>query len=107
MVGRLLRLLLRIAGWLLTPLVLILAAAIGATIGLLVAPTFSTATTGFIAVGVLALLAAIAGLFGWVHLLREHPELRHTLEMSTDGTPVSPLVQRLIHPDAPPPADAP
>lgn len=92
------RLLFRIAGWLLTPLVLILAAGIGATIGLLVAPTLSPdAALGFTAG--LALLAGIAGLVFWLRLLREHPGLRHTLEVTVQGVPESPLVERLIHPD--------
>lgn len=99
MPGRVARLLLRLAGWVLTPLVLITAAAIGATLGLLIAPQFSSATHGLLLTGALALAAAIIGLILWVRLLRDHPRLRHTLEIAVDGTPDSPVVQHLIHPD--------
>jgi hypothetical protein len=96
---RVARLFLRLAGWVLTPLVLITAAAIGATLGLFIAPEFSSATNGLVLTGALALAAAIVGLILWVRLLRQHPQLRHTLEMTVQGTPDSPVVQRLIHPD--------
>ena len=95
---RLARLLFRAAGWLLTPLVLISAAGIGATIGLVVAPTLAPDAALGLTIG-LSLLAAIAGLVLWMRLLREHPGLRHTLEMTAQGVPESALVQRLIHPD--------
>jgi hypothetical protein len=96
---RLARLFFRMAGWLLTPLVLLSAAGIGATIGLVIAPTLSP-NAGLGLTASLSLAAAIAGLLLWVRLLREHPSLRHTLEMTTQGAPESPLVERLIHPDA-------
>lgn len=96
---RLVRLLLRLAGWVLTPLVVTTAAAIGATVGLLAAPHFRSTLTSLIVTTLLALIAAVGGLILWVRLLREHPQLRHTLEMAADGTSDSPLMQRLIHPD--------
>lgn len=107
MPGRLVRLLLRMAGWLLTPLVLITAAAIGATIGLIVAPRFASANAGLILTISLAIVAAIIGLVLWARMLREHPRLRHTLEMTAHGAPDSPIVQRLIHPDEATPDKAP
>lgn len=92
------RLLFRFAGWLLTPFVLICAAGIGATIGLVVAPRLSP--NGGLAVTVaLALCAAIAGLVGWVRLLRHSPELRHTFAVTEEGLPESKLVEHLTHPD--------
>lgn len=98
MVRRPVRLLFRIAGWLLTPLVLLSAAVIGATIGLLVAPRFPPDAGLGLTLGS-ALVAAIAGLVFWMRLLREHPGLRHTLEMTAQGVPESSLVERLMHPD--------
>lgn len=98
---RVMRMLLRLAGWLLTPLVIVVAAAIGATTGLLVAPQFSSANTGVVVTLALALLAASLGLVFWARILREHPGLRHRLELTAHGAPDSPLVQRLIHPDDP------
>ena len=95
---RVARLFFRVAGWLLTPLVLVSAAGIGATIGLMVAPTLSP-NAGLGLTAGLSLAAAIAGLVLWIRLLRTHPGLRHTLEITVEGVPESALVQRLIHPD--------
>jgi hypothetical protein len=64
----------------------------------LVAPTFSPNAALGLTAG-LSLLAAIAGLVLWMRLLRTHPGLRHTLEMTAQGVPESSLVERLIHPD--------
>lgn len=93
---RVARLFFRIAGWLLTPLVLIGAAGLGATIGLMVAPTFSP-DAGLVVTFALALIASIAGLILWIRLLRTHPNLRHTLEMTVQGVPESALVDQLMH----------
>jgi hypothetical protein len=98
MLRRVARLFFRAAGWLLTPLVLLTAAGIGATIGRLVAPTLSPNAALGVTAG-LSLLAAIAGLVLWMRLLRTHPGLRHTLEMTAQGVPESSVVERLIHPD--------
>ena len=103
---RLARLLLRLTGWLLTPLVLVIAAAGGATIALLVIPHIASAETGLILTFALALMAALLGLVFWVRTLREHPGLRHTLELTVEGAPDSPIVQRLIHPEDPGTGDA-
>jgi hypothetical protein len=103
---RLARLLLRLTGWLLTPLVLVITAAVGATIGLLVIPHIASANAGLIVTFALAMFAALLGLVFWVRTLREHPGLRHTLELTVEGAPDSPIVQRLIHPDEPGPGGA-
>ena len=100
---RLVRLLLRMTGWLLTPLVLVLAAGVGASTGLLLAPQFSSANTGVIVTVALALVFASLGLVFWSRILRQHPGLRHSLELTAQGAPESPIVQRLIHPDEPGP----
>lgn len=98
MFARVARVLLRVVGWVLTPLVLICAAAIGATIGLVVAPRFSP-MVALIVTAVLALAAAIAGLMLWIELLREHPELRESLAVNAEGIPEAEVVQRLVHPE--------
>lgn len=95
---RIARLFFRTAGWLLTPLVLVSAAGIGATIGLVAAPALSPNAGLGLTVG-FALIAAIAGLVFWLRLLRTHPELRHTLEMTVEGVPESVLVDHLMHPE--------
>jgi zinc transporter ZupT len=99
MLRRAARLLLRAAGWLLTPLVLVCAAAVGATIGLLLAPRFSPNTALALTVA-LALIAVVAGLVLWVRLLRRSPELRQTFAVTEAGLPQSDLVEQLVHPDA-------
>jgi ABC-type enterochelin transport system permease subunit len=93
------RLLFRVAGWLLTPLVLVCAAGIGATIGLLIAPRLSP-NAGLALTVACALIGAIAGLILWMRLLRDSPELRHTFAMTEAGLPESELVEHLVHPDA-------
>ncbi|HEX3928377.1 MAG TPA: hypothetical protein VHW65_10295 [Gemmatimonadales bacterium] len=105
MLWRAVRLLLRIAGWLLTPLVVTVAAAIGATIGLVVAPHF----TPYAALGVtlgLGFLGAVAGLLAWATLLRDNPELQHVLAVTPAGVPTADAVDQLMHPShVPPPPD--
>jgi zinc transporter ZupT len=99
MPSRAARFLLRAAGWLLTPLVLVCAAAIGAMIGLVVAPRFSP-NVALVLTLALALIAAGAGLVLWSGLLRRSPELRHTFAVTEAGLPESDLVEQLVHPDA-------
>jgi hypothetical protein len=99
MLRRAARLLLRAAGWLLTPLVLVGAAGAGATIGLVIAPRLSPNAALALTVA-LALIAAIVGMVLWVGLLRHSPELRHTFAVTEAGLPESELVEHLVHPDA-------
>ena len=98
MLARVARILLRVAGWLLTPLVLIAAAAIGATIGLVVAPRFSP-NVALVLTILLSLGAAIAGLVLWAGLLRERPELRERLAVTAAGVPDPEVINKLVHPD--------
>ena len=92
------RLILRAAGWLLTPLVLTVAAGIGATFGLLLATRVSP-NLGLVITLVLALIFAVAGLVVWVRVLRHSPELRHAFAVTTEGLPESKFVEHLVHPD--------
>lgn len=92
------RLVFRVAGWLLTPLVLITFASIGAAIGLVVASRLSPAAS-LIATVIMALAAAVVGLVLWVRLLRRSPELRHAFAVTAEGIPDSPLVDALVHPE--------
>ena len=91
----------RIAGWLLTPLVVISAAAIGASIGLVLAPRFAP-QSGLIVTVVFAFFSSIAGLVLWVRLLRHSPRLRHTFAVTAEGLPESEIVEHIAHPDATP-----
>lgn len=80
---------LRIVGWLLTPLVAWAASFIGAWLGALVSggagSTMTTLTVTAIFGGIFALLSAWA----WLRYLRHHPKLQHTLEVAPDGTPLA------------------
>jgi ABC-type enterochelin transport system permease subunit len=97
---RAVRLVFRVAGWLLTPLVLTTAAAIGAAIGLVFAPRFPPQTALIITVAC-AFVAAVIGLMLWVRLLRRSPRLRETFAVTSEGVPESALVEQLMHPDEP------
>ncbi|MGH7583766.1 MAG: hypothetical protein ACREL5_11125 [Gemmatimonadales bacterium] len=98
MPGRVARLIFRGIGWIATPLVLLVTAAAGAAFGLVAAPLLPPYPALVVSAG-FALLAALIGLVLWIRLLRRNPTLRHTLEMTVEGVPESPLVEHLIHPD--------
>ena len=72
MFGRAARLLLRLAGWLLTPLVITVMAGLGAIIGLMIAPSLSP-NLGLLLTVALGFAAAVLGLVFWVKLLRRNP----------------------------------
>jgi hypothetical protein len=94
MTSRAVRWVFRIAGWILTPVVLILAAAVGAFIGLVMAPRFPP-YTALIVTAALAFLTSLTGLIFWVRLLRVHPELRERLAITEQGVPESELISKL------------
>ena len=98
------RLVFRVAGWLLTPLVLITFSAIGAAIGLLVAPRLPPGA-GLVLTIVFAFASAVTGLVLWARLLRRSPELRETFAVTAEGIPDSPLIDALVHPDQHPADD--
>ncbi len=101
MIRRLVRLLVRLAGWLLTPLVVILAAFLGATIAAVVAPPFST-TVAAVLVVVAGLFAATIGLLLWIRLLRESPELQDALAVTPEGVPRDAEVDLILGGDGTP-----
>lgn len=88
MPGRVARLGLRLLGWVVTPLVVIAAAGLGATLGTVVAPLLGT-DAGFAVTLVLGFATGIAGLLLWIRLLRERPELREALAVTASGVPES------------------
>jgi hypothetical protein len=97
---RLARLVFRIGGWLLTPIVTILAAGLGATIGAVVAPRLS-ATGGLVASAIGGLVGATAGLWVWTRLLRRSPELRDVLHVTPEGVPTEEAMTDVIGQDPP------
>ncbi len=102
---RLLRLFFRFGGWLMTPVVTILAAALGATIGAMVAPRLSP-LTGVIVALASGIVAAALGLWLWSRLLRRSPELRDVLQVTEEGVPTERAMDEIIGSDPPPTAPA-
>jgi len=100
MVWRIARRVVRLAGWLMTPLVTFAAASAGAFLVALVAPEFSV-TVGLVLIGVAGLVGAIAGLLLWMKLLRESPELRQALAVTSDGVPEGKAVEEMFELDRP------
>jgi hypothetical protein len=85
---RLLRGLLRLVGWLLTPLVAWVASFGGAWLGAAIGGWSGSST---VALGVTVALGGLSGLvaaWGWLRFLRRSPRLRETLAVAPDGTPL-------------------
>lgn len=100
MIARVARILLHGAGWLLTPLVTIFAASVGATIGMLVAPKFSP-MNGLIIAAVGGLIGASLGLWLWLRFLQGSPELRDVLAVTPEGVPTEAALTDVIGEDPP------
>lgn len=95
MLARAARLILRVAGWMLTPVVLTLTAALGATIVAMVAPLRAPGSALLLmAVGGLA--GALLGLIAWERLLGRSPSLRAALAVTPEGVPEPAAVEALI-----------
>jgi hypothetical protein len=100
MIRRIVRRVFRLAGWLMTPMVIVAAAGAGAFLLALVAPRFSI-TVGLALVGVAGLVGAIVGLLLWMKLLRQSPELRQALAVTSDGVPEGKAVEEMFELDRP------
>lgn len=89
--------LVRLVGWLLTPLVAWAASFAGAWLGASLAGRFkSSATATYVVIGFGAAFG-IAAAWGWLHYLRRSPKLQETLAVAPDGTPLA-----AIEKDTPP-----
>jgi hypothetical protein len=84
---KVLKLLLRILGWLLTPFVAWAASFIGALIGAVIARRFASPTTGLIITAVCGAVAGLGTLAVAIHYLRHSPRLRHALHVTEDAIP--------------------
>lgn len=91
MIFRLAQLLLRLVGWVLTPLVVIAAATLGATAGALPAPRLGI-RTGVIVAAAGGLIGATVGFWGWLQLLSRSRGLRHVLHVTSEGVPTEAAV---------------
>ena len=83
------RVLFRIAGWLLTPLVAWAASFIGATIGAWISGGAAAPTTTLVVTAAFGLVFALVSAWAWLRFLRRSPRLQHTLEVAPDGTPLA------------------
>lgn len=84
-----LRALLRILGWLLTPLVAWAASFLGAALGALLAAQVAEPRAGLVVTVAVGFLAGVAGILGWLRVLRRSPKLRETLAVTEEGAPLA------------------
>lgn len=100
MTWRIARLVVRLAGWLLTPIVIVAAAGMGAWLAALLAPRLAP-TPAVVLVLAAGMVAGLAGLALWMKLLRGNPELRHALAVTAEGVPQGRAVGELFESDPP------
>jgi hypothetical protein len=79
----------RLVGWLLTPLVAWAASFAGAWLGARIAGSFKSSTTGAYVVVAFGAAFGIVAAWAWLHYLRQSPRLQKTLEVAPDGTPLA------------------
>lgn len=105
MIGAAVRLILRLVGWLLTPLVVLLAATLGATLGFLATSQWPSGIGLLIFAFVCAMAGALLATLGWTRLLRRSPQLREALAVTTSGLPepeaVEEMIQTVTHEEKP------
>jgi hypothetical protein len=94
---RLLRLLLLIIGWLLTPLVVWAASVFGAWAGARAGHGLATADQALAATVAGGAMAGFVAVFVWMRLLRRSPRLRHSLGISREGIPIKGELIQAIH----------
>ena len=80
-------LLVRLIGWLLTPLVVWAASVFGAWLLFSRSPHFTNPRQALLAAFAAALLSGAAILLLWMQLLRRAPRLRHSLHVTPEGLP--------------------
>lgn len=85
----LVRVLLHLLGWLLTPLVAWAAAFAGATLGALVGGAAADSTRGFWITAGFGGASALAAAWAWLRLIRRSRRLREALAVAPDGTPLA------------------
>lgn len=84
---KVLKLLFRILGWLLTPFVAWAASFIGALIGAVIARRFASPTTGLVITALSGAVAGLGTLAVAIHYLRRSPRLRQALHVTADAIP--------------------
>ncbi len=84
---RLLRLAVRILGWLLTPFVAWAASHLGGLLGSVLAGRVSSPRAGLAVTILTAAIVGFGGLLAWLKFLRRSPELQRVLHVAEDATP--------------------
>jgi len=79
--------LLRASGWLLTPIVALAAAFVGALVGTVLATLLPNPIHGVVLTILLGGAAGFVTVHYWLHALRHSPRLQHALHVLPDGTP--------------------
>lgn len=92
---RVLRFLLRLLGWLLTPLVAWAASFCGAMVGALLASRLASPAAGVVVTAACGLLTGFATLAIVIHYLRRSPRLREALHVTEDAIP-EPAAESLL-----------
>ena len=83
------RTLVRLAGWLLTPLVAWAASFLGAWFGALISAGAASTRTTLLVTVLFGGIAALTSAWAWLRFLRRHPKLQRTLEVTEEGTPLA------------------
>jgi hypothetical protein len=86
---KLTRTLVRIVGWLLTPLVAWAASFLGAALGAWISGGAREIRTVFLVTMIFGGVFALVSAWAWLRLLRRSTWLQHTLEVAPDGTPLA------------------
>lgn len=81
--------LVRLGGWLLTPLVAWAASFVGAWLGARFAGSLNSSTTGAYVVIAFGAVFGLVAAWAWLRYLRRHPTLQKTLAVAPDGTPLA------------------
>lgn len=104
---RALHLLLRVFGWLLTPLLAWAASFLGATAGTVLSARVGSPTAALVVTAACGAAAGFTVLLLWLRLLRRSPEVREALAVSTEGVPdtVEALIEEVDGASAPRDAD--
>jgi hypothetical protein len=79
----------RLLGWLLTPLISLIGAFVGAWIGASIGENLaSSSLAAWVMLGFGAVVG-IAAAWAWLRLLRRSPKLQQSLAVAPDGTPLA------------------
>ena len=98
---KVLRVLARILGWLLTPLVALAASFLGATFSATVVANHADPRRALILSFVGAMAMAVLVSWLWLRTLRHAPHVREALSLDEEGLPTGDIFE--AHADAPPP----